>query len=171
MIVLSVKNNFPWKQRTQKNRSSSLFLAIIHFICHVFFRGLNQVVPAPYAVMHLSLSLIITHVHLDQILMVVVVVAHTALTLVPMRVGAAGLTLEVYSIPFLVGLAITTATMTALGLDSAAVRVDPIPIQCHRRHREGIGRARVLTIVTCLGLGQRTSISSGRCIGKKSKDM
>ena len=30
------------------NRSSSLFLATIHFTCHVFSHGLNQVVPAPF---------------------------------------------------------------------------------------------------------------------------
>ena len=95
---------------------------------------------------------------------VVAAVVHADLTLDLMRVGAVGLILEVYSILFLVGLAITTV-MTALGLDSAEVGVDPIPIQCHR-HQEGIDRAMVVMIVTCLELGQRTSISSGRCIGK-----
>lgn len=59
-------------------------------------------------VTHLSLNLIIT-LHeqvLDQILTVAVV--HAGLALALMRVGAAGLNLEVYSIQFLVGSAITT---------------------------------------------------------------
>jgi len=111
-----------------------------------------------------SLSLIITlHAQVpDQILMVVVVV-HADLTLAPMRVGAAGLRLEVYSIRFLVGSAIITATvtMTALGLDTT-VGVDPILIQCQRQHREGIGMTMATMIVTSLELGRRTSISSGK---------
>jgi hypothetical protein len=107
------------------NRSSLLFLATIHFTCHVFSHGLNQAVPAlsvgtcatssmflhsshRSAVTHLSLSLTIT-LHgqvLDQILTVAVVRAGSTLAL---RVGAAGLNLEeVYSIRFLVGSAITT---------------------------------------------------------------
>jgi hypothetical protein len=96
----------------------------------------------------------------------VVAAVHADLTLGLMRVGAAGLNLEVYFIRFLVGSAITTSTvtMTALGLDSAELSVDPILIQCHRHHREGIGTAMVVMIVTCLGPGRRTLISSGKCV-------
>ena len=166
------------------NRSSSLFLAAIHFTCHVSSHGLNQVVPAPSVgtcassslwlysshrsiVTHLSLSLIIT-LHgqvLDQILTVAVVVLAGS-TLALMRVGVAGLNLVVYSIRFLVGLATTTlaVTMTALGLDSAEVSVDLL-IQ---HHREEIGAAMVIMIVTCLGLGRRTLISIRKCIQKDS---
>jgi len=149
------------------NRSSLLFLATIHFTCHVFSHGLNQAVPALSVVTHLSLSLTIT-LHgqvLDQTLTVAVVRAGSTLAL--MRVGAAGLNLEeVYSIRFLVGSAITTSavTMTALGLDSAEVGVDLL-IQ---RHREGVNATMVIMIVTCLGLGQRTSISIRKCIQKDS---
>ena len=168
---------------TQMNRSSSLFLATIHFTCHVFSHGLNQVVPAPSVgtwassslylqfsyrstVTHLSLSLNIT-LHgqvLDPILTVAVV--HAGSTLALMRVGVAGLNLEVYSIRFLEGLATTTSTvtMTALGLDSVEVSVDLL-IQ---HHREGIGGAIVIMIVTCLGLGQRTLISIRKCIQQDS---
>lgn len=160
------------------NRSSSLFLATIHFICHAFSRGLNQVVPVPSVgtcfvvhlvqcshfshrsiVTHLSLSLIIT-LHgqvLGQILTVGVV--HAGLTLALMRVGAAGLNLEDYSIRFLVGSAITT-TMTALTEVSVGLLI--------RRHREGIGATMVIMIVTCLALGRRTSISIGKCTQKNS---
>lgn len=163
------------------NRSSSLFLATIHFTCHVFSHGLNQVVPAPSVgtcasspmflhsshrstVTHLSLSLNIT-LHgqvLDLILTVAVV--HAGLTLVLMRVGAAGLNLEVYSIRFLVGSAIITpaVTTTALGLDLAEVSVD-LPIQ---HHREGIGATIVTMIVTRLGVGRRTLIRIEMCIQK-----
>ena len=113
------------------------------------------------AVTHLSLNLI-NNLHgqvLDQILTVAVV--HAGLTLALMRVGAAGLNMEVYSIQFLGGSAIT---MTALGLVSAEVSVDLL-IQ---RHREGIGAAMVIMIVTCLGLGRMTLISIGKCIQKNS---
>jgi hypothetical protein len=88
-----------------------------------------------------------------------VAVVHADLTLALMRVGAAGLNLEVYSIRFLVGSAITPAvTMTALGLDLAEMSVDLL-IQ---RHREGVGATMVemvVMIVTYLGLGRKTLIS------------
>lgn len=96
--------------------------------------------PSHYsAVTHLSLNLIITHLHvqvLDRILMVVVV--HVDLTLALMREGAVGLKLEVYSSRSLVGSAITTSTITmiALRLDSVEVLVDQIQIRCrHQDHR------------------------------------
>jgi hypothetical protein len=96
----------------------------------------------------------------------VAVFLHVGLTLAPMRVGAAGLNMEVYSIRYLVGSAVTTSavTMTALGLDSAEVNVDLLT----QRHREGIGATMVIVIVTCLGLGRRTSISIGKYIQKNS---
>ena len=95
-----------------------------------------------------------------------VAVVHVGSTLALMRVGVAGLNLEVYSIRFLEGLATTTSTvtMTALGLDSAEGSVDLL-IQ---RHREGIGAAIVIMIVTCLGLGRRTLISIRKCIQQDS---
>ena len=159
------------------NRSSSLFLASIHFTCHVFSHGLNQVAPVPSvgtcasssmllyssdrsAVTHLSLSLIII-LHeqvLDPILTVAMV--HADLTLALMRVGAADLNLEVYSIRFLVDSAITTVvTMAALGLDLVEVSVERL-IQCHQ---EEIGSTMV---IICLGLGRKTLISIGKCIQK-----
>jgi hypothetical protein len=146
-------------------------------------RQINQAVPAPSvrtcasgsmflhsshrsAVTHLSLSLTITLYGqvLEQILTVEVVRAGSTLAL--MRVGDAGLNMEVYSNRFLVGSAITISavTTTALGLDSVEVGVDLL-IQ---RHREGVNATMVIMIFTCLGLGQRTSISIRKCIQKDS---
>ena len=129
----------------------------VHFIVHLVQCSYSSHCSA---VTHLSLSLIIT-LHgqvLDQILTVAVV--HAGLTLAPMRVGAAGLNLEVCSIRYLVGSEITTSTvtMTALGLDSAGVSVDLL-IQ---RRREGIDATIVIMIVICLGVGRRTLIRIGK---------
>jgi len=124
---------------------------------------------------HLPLSLNIIHLHvqvLDQILIVVGVRADLTPALV--RVGVAGLNLEVYSNRFLAGSGITTSTITAtaLRLDSTEMGADRILIQCHRHRREGIDTTMVIVIVTRLELGRRTLTSiESVCIRKNSKDM